>query len=66
MINYKNSVIKYTVQLNNLKKGTITAVEQEQIKVGDFQRNVQFIDEFGNNVGRDGTIIKIISEEVVG
>lgn len=65
-INYKNSVVKYTVELNNLKKGTITAVEQEKIKVGDFEKNVQFIDEHGNFAGRNGTIIKIISEEIIG
>jgi hypothetical protein len=64
-INYKNSVVKYTVRLNNFTKGTITAVEQEQIKVGDFERNIQFIDDFGNNMGIDGIILEIMKEEIL-
>ena len=64
-INYKNSVVKYTVRLSNLDKGTITAVEQEQIKVGDFERNVQFIDQFGNYMGKNGMILEIIKEEIL-
>lgn len=65
MQNYNNHVVKYTVVLNNLKKGTITAIEQPKIKVGDFVRNVQFVDEFGNNMGRNGTIIKIKKIEFI-
>jgi hypothetical protein len=64
-INYKNSIVRYTVRLSDLKKGTITAVEQEQIKVGDFERNIQFIDDFGNNMGIDGIILEIMKEEIL-
>jgi hypothetical protein len=64
-INFEKSVVKYTVKLNNLKKGTITAIECEEIKVGDFAHNVQFVDEFGNNVGRSGYIDKILSTKVL-
>ena len=64
-INYKNSVVRYTVRLSDLKKGTITAVEQEQIKVGSFQRNIQFTDECGNKMGKDGMILEIMKEEIL-
>jgi len=64
-INYKNSVVKYTVRLSNLDKGTITAVEQEQIKVGDFEKDIQFIDDCGNKLGKNGMILEIIKEEIL-
>jgi len=66
MTNYQNQIVKYTVSLKNLKEGTITAIELPEIKVGDFVRNVQFVDEFGNNVGKNGTIIKIKKIEIIG
>ena len=40
MKNYQNQIVKYTVALNNLKEGTITAVELPEIKIGDFVNNV--------------------------
>jgi len=54
------NVVRYTVETDTLSKGTITAVYGEKIQVGDFVRNVQFIDEYGNNVGRNGVVLKIL------
>ena len=65
MKNYKNHIVKYTVELNNLKEGTITAVELPEIKIGDFEKNVQFVDEFGNKMGRNGTVIAIKKIEFI-
>ena len=65
MKNYQNQIVKYTVSLNNLKKGTITAVELPEIKVGDFVNNVQFVDEFGNKMGKNGTITEITNVEFI-
>ena len=65
MNNYQNQIVKYTVALNNLKEGTITAVELPEIKVGDFVNNVQFIDEFGNKMGKNGTITEIKNIEFI-
>ena len=65
MKNYQNHIVKYTVALNNLKNGTITAVELPEIKVGDFVKNVQFVDEFGNNMGKNGTVIEIKNIEFI-
>ena len=65
MKNYQNQIVKYTVSLNNLKKGTITAVELPEIKVGDFVNNVQFVDEFGNKMGKNGTITEIKNIEFI-
>lgn len=59
MKNLENHTVRYTVSLNNLETGTITAIEMPKIKIGDFVRNVQFVDEFGNKMGKDGTVIKI-------
>ena len=59
-------MIKYTVELNNLEKGTITFIEDTVvIHVGDYVENVQFIDKFNNNMGKNGTIIRIINTEVL-
>ena len=65
MKNYQNLIVKYTVSLNNLKKGTITAVELPEIKVGDFVNNVQFVDECGNKMGKNGTITEIKNIEFI-
>ena len=65
MKNYQNHVVKYTVALNNLKKGTITTIELPEIKVGDFVRNVQFVDEFGNNMGKNGIVTEIKNIEFI-
>lgn len=65
MKNYQNQIVKYTVALNNLKEGTITAVELPEIKVGDFVNNVQFVDEFGNKMGKNGTITEIKNIEFI-
>ena len=65
MKNYQNQIVKYTVSLNNLKKGTITAVELPEIKVGDFVNNVQFVNEFGNKMGKNGTITEITNVEFI-
>ena len=65
MKNYQNQVVKYTVALNNLKEGTITAVELPEIKIGDFVNNVQFVDEFENKMGKNGTIIEIKKIEFI-
>ena len=65
MKNYQNQIVKYTVSLNNLKKGTITAVELPEIKVGDFVNNVQFVDEYGNKMGKNGTITEIKNIEFI-
>ena len=65
MKNYQNQIVKYTVSLNNLKKGTITAVELPEIKVGDFVNNVQFVDECGNKMGKNGTITEIKNIEFI-
>ena len=65
MKNYQNHIVKYTVALNNLKNGTITAIELPEIKVGDFVENVQFVDEFGNNMGKNGTVIEIKNIEFI-
>jgi hypothetical protein len=60
-INPLNHTVLYTVRTSTLIEGCITCVEAERLKVGDFVRNVQFVDIFGNNTGRDGYIEKIIS-----
>ena len=65
MKNYQNQIVKYTVALNNLKEGTITAVELPEIKVGDFVNNVQFVDEYGNKMGKNGTITEIKNIEFI-
>lgn len=65
MKNYQNHIVKYTVALNNLKKGTITTIELPEIKVGDFVSNVQFVDELGNNMGKNGTVIEIKNIEFI-
>ncbi len=65
MKNYQNHIVKYTVALNNLKNGTITTVELPEIKVGDFVNNVQFVDEFGNKMGKNGTVIEIKNIEFI-
>ena len=65
MKNYQNHIVKYTVALNNLKEGTITTVELPEIKVGDFVNNVQFVDEFGNKMGKNGTVIEIKNIEFI-
>ena len=65
MKNYQNQIVKYTVSLNNLKKGTITAVELPEIKVGDFVNNVQFVDECGNKMGKNATITEITNVEFI-
>lgn len=65
MKDYQKNVVKYTVELDNLKEGSITAVEQPEIKIGDFVKNVQFVDEFGNNMGRNGTVIEIKNIEFI-
>ena len=65
MKNYQNQIVKYTVALNNLKEGTITAVELPEIKIGDFVNNVQFVDEFGNKMGKTGTITEITNIEFI-
>ena len=65
MTNYINQIVKYTVSLNNLQKGTITAIELPEIKVGDFEKNVQFIDDCGNRMGRDGIITEIQKIEII-
>ena len=65
MKNYQNQIVKYTVALNNLKEGTITAVELPEFKIGDFANNVQFVDEFGNKMGKNGTITKIKKIEFI-
>lgn len=65
MKNYQNHIVKYTVALNNLKNGTITTIELPEIKVGDFVKNVQFVDEFGNNMGKNGTVIEIKKIEFI-
>ena len=66
MKKFETKVVKYTVSLDNLKKGTITAVEQPEIKVGDYEKNVQFVDKNGNNMGRNGRVTKILKIETVG
>ena len=65
MKNYQNQIVKYTVALNNLKEGTITAVELPEIKIGDFVNNVQFVDEFGNKMGKTVTITEITNIEFI-
>lgn len=62
-INARNNVVCYTVSTNNLDKGTITCIHSPKIKVGEFMRNVQFIDVYGNNMGRDGWIEEILKTE---
>lgn len=65
-INFEKEVVRYTVSLDTLKEGTITAIELLEIKVGDFKRNVQFVDDFGNKMGRNGTITEIKKIEIFG
>jgi hypothetical protein len=60
-INALNHTVLYIVKTSTLNEGRITCVEEERIKVGDFVRNVQFIDQFGNKMGRDGYIEEIVS-----
>lgn len=61
----KNNVVRYTVKLNNLENGTITNVNcAEEIKIGDFKNNVQFVDEFGNKMGKNGAVLEIIKTEI--
>ena len=55
--------IRYTVKLNNLYEGTITFQDGRLIKVGEQHKNVQFIDEFNNKVGRNGRVEKILNTE---
>jgi len=60
--------IRYTVELNNLNSGTITVVGEGSTKpgvnVGDFERNVQFKDQYNNEMGCDGYVEKILKTEV--
>jgi len=65
MTNFEKSIIKYTVKTNNLSNGTITAVELPEIKVGEFHRNVQFVDDCGNKMGKGGFIEEILKIEEV-
>ena len=61
-INFEKEVVRYTVSLDTLEEGTITAIELPEIKVGDFQRNVQFKNPF--SFGKDGFVTKILKIEV--
>jgi hypothetical protein len=64
IINPGNHTVLYTVKTSTLNEGTIECFpcpDSKPIKVGDFERNVQFVDIFGNNMGRDGYIEEIIS-----
>jgi hypothetical protein len=60
-----NNVMRYTVKLDNLKSGTITIIEDDYSpQVGELHKNVHFIDNFGNNMSRDGFVQKILKTEV--
>jgi hypothetical protein len=60
-INSLGHTILYTVKTSTLKEGRITCVEEERIKVRDFVRNIQFIDQYGNKMGRDDYIEEVVS-----
>ena len=61
----KNNVIRYTVQTNNLKNGTITFVDHAlELKIGDFVKNIQFIDNNNNRMGKNGKIEEILKIEI--
>lgn len=65
-IDYTSSIVKYEVITRNGTRGTITAINDEQICVGDFEKNIQFRDESGNRMSLDDYIEEILSEEVIG
>ena len=60
-----NKTVKFTVETTNNRKGTITFPNclSEYNLVGSYEKNIQTVDEFGNNIGFDGTIKKILKIE---
>tara|TARA_R110000796_G_scaffold25164_1_gene71256 strand:+ start:82 stop:333 length:252 start_codon:yes stop_codon:yes gene_type:complete len=61
------NVVRYTVKTNNIEKGTITFEclrLTDNIKVGQYHKNIQFKDKCGNNMGSNGTIKEILKTEV--
>ncbi|MEB3754888.1 hypothetical protein [Acinetobacter sp. MD2(2019)] len=50
--------VRLVVKLNNLSTGTLTYGDFQGFahKAGSKLRNVQFVDEFNNNMGRDGNL----------
>lgn len=61
----KKKTVKFTVETTNNRKGTITFLNylSEYNLVGSYEKNIQAVDEFGNNIGFDGTIKKILKIE---
>jgi hypothetical protein len=61
------NVVRYTVKTNNIEKGTITFEclrLTDNIKVGQYHKNIQFKDGCGNNMGINGTIEEILKTEI--
>ena len=61
------NVVRYTVKTSNIEKGTITFEclrLTDNIKVGQYHKNIQFKDGCGNNMGSNGTIEEILKTEI--
>ena len=63
---FSNKTVKFTVETTNNRKGTVTFpnyLSEHNLVVGSYEKNIQTVDEFGNNIGFDGTIKKILKIE---
>ena len=60
-----NKTVRFTVETVNNRKGTVTFPDylSEYNLVGSYEKNIQAVDEVGNNIGFDGTIKKILKIE---
>jgi hypothetical protein len=59
--------VRHTVKTSDINKGTITFESlglTDNIKVGQYHKNIQFKDGCGNNMGINGTIEKILKTEI--
>lgn len=62
-----DETVRLVVKTNNLENGTETfgCFEGYPYKAGSKLRNVQFIDQFGNQMGRDGTLEMVKEIQVI-
>ena len=61
------NAIRYTIKTSDIEKGTITFESlrlTDNIKIGQYHKNIQFKDDCGNNMGSNGTIEEILKTEI--
>ena len=60
----EGEAVRFTVEISNGERGDITYPDYAGQAIRGYQRNIQTVDEFGNNVGINGTVTKVLKVEV--